>query len=95
MSAKRAKEDVPSDGPVTEELGFDARLARLEGLVADLESGGLGLEAAIERYREGVALLRGCRDTLAAFQQQVMELGPEGGVRPYPGDPDARGGAGA
>jgi len=97
MSAKptRSKDDGAGDrGPVdtgAAPAAFDARLARLEGLVADLEGGGLGLEAAIDRYREGVALLRGCRETLAAFQKQVEELGQDAAVRPYAGDPDAQG----
>ncbi len=68
---------------------FDARLARLEALVVELEGGQLGLEAAIDRYREGVALLRGCRETLGEFQRQVEELAAEG-TRPYAGDPDVR-----
>jgi len=85
-------------GPSEPELGFDARLARLEALVVELEGGGLGLEAAIERYRDGVALLRGCRATLASLHKQVEELGAEAGSesRPYAGDPDVaegRGGA--
>lgn len=75
---------------------FDTRLERLEALVTELEGGDLGLEAAIDRYREGVALLRGCRDTLATFQRQVEELAqePGGGARPYTGDPDVDGAQG-
>lgn len=112
MGAKstRSKDDGGGDSGQghagAEPAAFDARLARLEGLVAELEGGGLGLEAAIERYREGVALLRGCRETLTSFQKQVQELGQDAAVaaRPYAGDPDvagpgaagaARGGAGA
>ncbi len=69
---------------------FDARLARLEALVAELEEGGLGLEASIERYKEGVALMKGCRDMLDGFRQQVDELSEStaSGTRPYAGDPD-------
>lgn len=71
--------------------GFDARLARLEEIVTALEDGGLELEPAIERYREGVALLRGCRELLASYQRQVEELTRDGeSPRPYAGDPDAR-----
>ena len=31
---------------------LDQRLARLEAIVGELESGGVGLEQAIERYQE-------------------------------------------
>jgi exodeoxyribonuclease VII small subunit len=80
------------EGP--EEPDFDTRLARLEALVCELEEGGLGLEAAIERYREGVQLLAGARDQLAGYRKQVEELtqGALDALKPYPGDPDAAGG---
>ena len=70
--------------------GFDARLRRLEEIVRGLEDGELELEPAIERYREGVALLKGCRDILGTYQKQVEELTQEAeaALRPYPGDPD-------
>lgn len=75
------------------EVGFDARLQRLEEIVQGLEEGDLGLEPAIERYREGVALLKGCRDILGGYKRQVDELTQEAesAVRPYSGDPDAAG----
>ena len=74
--------------------GFDARLARLEQIVAALEEGGLELEPAIEHYKEGVALLKSCRELLAGYRRQVEELNrqTEGELAPYEGDPDvARG----
>ncbi len=76
--------------------GFDQRLERLETIVAALEEGGLDLEQSIERYREGVGLLKGCRELLAGYRRQVEELSRTGeaGLEPYAGDPDsAAGGA--
>ena len=73
---------------------FEGRLQRLEEIVAALEEGGLELEPAIERYREGVALLKDCREILAGYRKQVEELARDSheGLRAYPGDPDAQGG---
>jgi exodeoxyribonuclease VII small subunit len=71
------------------ESSFDQRLERLEALVAELENGGLGLEASIARYQEGVQLLRECRTTLESFRKRVEELGTDGSSAPYAGDPDA------
>ena len=87
---REAGEDRLGAGP-----GFDERLARLEAIVAELEDGELGLEGAIERYREGVELLRGCREQLAGFRRQVEELSDaaEQALRPYEDDPDAEEGA--
>lgn len=73
---------------------FDQRLQRLEALVAELEQGGLALEVSIERYQEGVGLLRECRTTLVSLEKRVEELTAQGGLEPFTGDPDAPGGAG-
>ncbi|MEX1023564.1 MAG: exodeoxyribonuclease VII small subunit [Planctomycetota bacterium] len=73
------------------EPGFDERLARLEAIVGELEAGGLGLEPAIERYQEGVELLKVCHATLRGYRSRVEELSKdaEGALTPFDGDPDA------
>jgi exodeoxyribonuclease VII small subunit len=77
------------------EPGFDARLRRLEALVAELEEGGLDLEPAIEKYQEGIGLLKECHTALAGYQKQVEELtrDAEMSLRPFEGDPDRGDGA--
>ncbi len=72
---------------------FDQRLQRLEAIVAELENGGLALEPAIERYQEGVNLLRDCRSVLLGLQKRVEELTAQGGLEPLAGDPDAQRGS--
>ena len=76
--------------PEEDSRGFDQQLSKLEEIVAALEEGGLELETAIERYKEGVALLKECREVLGGYRQQVEELGvsAEEAVRPYDQDPD-------
>ncbi|MEM7308119.1 MAG: exodeoxyribonuclease VII small subunit [Planctomycetota bacterium] len=76
--------------PKTAEEGFDARLEALERIVQDLEDGGLGLEQAIERYQQGIELLKTCHATLASTRKRVEELteGAEEALRPLGGDPD-------
>jgi len=70
---------------------FDRRLERLEAIVAELERGELSLEPAIERYQEGVELLKGCHGILQRYQKRVEELtaDAEESLRPFAGDPDA------
>lgn len=70
---------------------FDERLGRLEAIVNELERGELGLETAIERYQEGVELLKGCHGILARFKRRVEELSgeAEAALKPFAGDPDA------
>lgn len=73
------------------EPGFDARLSRLEAIVAELENEKIPLETAIERYQEGVSHLRSCRAILDGYQKRVEQLtaDAEGSTTPYAGDPDA------
>ena len=86
--------DVQGKGAAEEE-GFDARLAALERIVQELEQGGLGLEAAIGRYQQGIELLRSCHGTLERTRKRVEELSldAEGALRPLAHDPDFDAGA--
>ena len=73
----------------SEGASFDERLARLEAIVTELENGGLALEPAIDRYQEGVELLRGCHAVLARYKKRVEELSASAlECRDYDGDPD-------
>ena len=69
---------------------FDERLARLEELVSELEQGELGLESSIERYQQGIVLLKECQGLLSRYRKQVEELtaDAETALRPYAADPD-------
>ena len=54
----------------TQSLSFEESLKRLEGIVSLLESGRAELAVSLERYEEGVRLLRRCRallDDVALF----------------------------
>jgi len=83
----------PAQQPGPPPPTFDQRLQRLEAIVAELENGGLALEPAIERYQEGVGLLRDCRSVLLGLQKRVEELTAQGGLESLAGDPDAQRGS--
>lgn len=53
---------------------FDHSLDRLETLVQQLESGALPLEAALERFEEGIALTRALQEQLSEAQRRVEVL---------------------
>jgi len=53
---------------------FEAALAELEQVVADMESGKLPLEESLAAYQRGAELLRQCRSRLDEAQQQVRIL---------------------
>jgi len=85
MAKAKSKTKQPDD-----ELDFDTRMERLESIVGELESGGLALEPAIERYQEGIELLKQCHGVLSGYKQQVEELtrDAEEALRPFEADPD-------
>jgi exodeoxyribonuclease VII small subunit len=54
--------------------GFEAALAELEKVVAEMETGKLSLEDSLAAYRRGAELLQQCRVRLEDAQQQVRML---------------------
>ena len=55
-------------------LSFEAALAELEQVVADMEAGKLSLEDSLAAYKRGAELLQLCRGRLDEAQQQVRVL---------------------
>ena len=53
---------------------FEDDLGELERLVRDLEDGQLGLDEALARYEQGVALIRRCQTQLSQAEQRVLLL---------------------
>lgn len=70
------------------EAGLEARLQRLERIVASLEADDLELERALELFEEGVGHVREAERILARTELKVEELlgeGPDGERRPFRG----------
>lgn len=65
---------MSDDTPAADDLPFEDALEELRTVVADLEGGRLGLEASLERFEEGVSLLRRCRATLDRAERRVELL---------------------
>jgi len=61
------------DEPI-EQLTFEQSLVRLESVVRELESTEIGLDKSLERYEEGVRLLKRCRAILDAAERKVRLL---------------------
>jgi len=56
---------------VRKERSFEEALARLEEIVAEIESEDLGLERQFELFQEGMALARICDGKLSEVQKSV------------------------
>lgn len=60
--------------PGIDALSFDDALAELQRTVAELETGGQPLEAAIALYERGVALQARCEKLLSDAELRVQQL---------------------
>ena len=73
-------------------LKFEECLARLEQIVAALESGNLPLEESLKVFEEGVALARHCGRYLEDAERRIEILAKDDGgsltTRPFAGPAD-------
>ena len=67
--AKKKPTDAASDAP-----SFEDCLKELESIVADLESGKLGLSDALARYEQGVKHLKSCHELLQLAERRIELL---------------------
>ena len=65
---------APTTDQAIDSLAFDDALAELQRTVAELETGGQPLEAAIALYERGVALQARCEKLLGDAELRVEQL---------------------
>ena len=65
---------------------FEASLKKLEGLVDQMESGELSLEASLKIFEEGIKLTSECQKALKEVEQKVSLLMEKNGEQPYETD---------
>ncbi len=77
------KPDTPAE--------FEANLEALEGLVARMESGELGLEQSLTEFQQGMELVRRCQTALDDAQRRIEALSADSGdSAPASDDPPER-----
>ena len=55
-------------------ISFEDALARLEQIVAQIEGGEVSLEESIEKYAEGIKLIKQCRSILDSAEKKIQIL---------------------
>ncbi len=55
-------------------LTFEEALKQLETIAEQIERGTIGLEESIDRYEEGMALVKQCRDILSKAELKIQQL---------------------
>ncbi|NLL95080.1 MAG: exodeoxyribonuclease VII small subunit [Thermoplasmatales archaeon] len=63
------------------EMNFEESLTALEGLVGELEAGGLDLDKVLEVYARAVELRDRCREILEESERKVQKLIEGNGVK--------------
>jgi exodeoxyribonuclease VII small subunit len=56
------------------ELSFEDALEKLETIVSEIEGGEIPLEKSIERYAQGIELVKRCRKILDAAEEKIQTL---------------------
>ena len=80
-------------GKIQKTPSFEAALAELEQVVAEMEAGQLPLEESLAAYKRGTELLQQCRARLEDAQQQVRIL-EEGTLKNFADNLSATGSTG-
>jgi len=65
--ASNERSQMPDKQPVT----FESKIARLEAIVSELESGNIELDKTIVLFKEGKTLARECDQLLKSAQEQI------------------------
>jgi exodeoxyribonuclease VII small subunit len=58
-----------------EKLTFEQAMEKLEAIVSAIEAGEVPLEESIEKYAEGIELVRRCRAILDRAEKKIQLLG--------------------
>ena len=63
-------------------MKFEDNLKKLEGLVAQMESGTLNLDDMIKAFEEGRALVATCQKDLESIRQRIEKVTKSGAAVP-------------
>lgn len=77
-SPRNAPKSSPTQGsapsPDADSMGFEDAVAELESIIERIDAGEVGLEASLDAYRRGAALVRRCRAILDSAQQEIERI---------------------
>lgn len=84
----KTEANAETNAETIEALSFEQAVARLEAIVAKMESGGEGLDSLIASFEEGQKLVQYCSGKLTEIERKVEILtkGSHGKVKAEPFD---------
>lgn len=74
MTTSKNKPTSATKNSTEQTLNFEQAFAELEGIVGQMESGQMSLEASLAAFQRGNGLLQFCQNALANVEQQVQIL---------------------
>lgn len=74
MTTSKNKPISATKNSTEQTLNFEQAFAELEGIVGQMESGQMSLEASLAAFQRGNSLLQFCQNALANVEQQVQIL---------------------
>lgn len=75
--------------PMQKPIHFEQSIAELETLVQALEKGDLPLEDALQRFEQGIRLVKRCQTTLKQAEQTIERLSTSSAMDATTNDTDA------
>jgi exodeoxyribonuclease VII small subunit len=70
MAEKKNKDDVSK-------LGFEESIVRLKTIVGLIEQGEIPLQDSLEKYEQGMLLIKHCRDILQRAEKRIEKITKE------------------
>ena len=87
MTKEEPQAAQQADSDKSQKLSFEQALAKLEEIVEQIEQGEVPLEDSIERYAQGIELIKQCRSILARAEKKIQILAKsEGGALEVEGE---------
>ncbi len=73
------KQQEQNDIKQQESCSIEETFARIDELIAQLESPEIGLEDSFQAYEEGMKLLKACNEQIDRVEKKVLVLSGDGG----------------
>ncbi len=75
---------------MTKKLTFEEKLNQLENTIKELESGDLGLDESVKKYKEGIELAKSCHKELEEAEDLVVKIMKDDQLSDYETDAEGR-----
>ena len=65
---------------------FEASMEKLEKIIKELEGDNLSLDKSIDKFEEGMTLIKTCRESLLSARQRITKITADGKETDFEGE---------